>query len=282
MFSNTFARKKSILMESKLQIGRFMVEPIRKSSFQTTVLRSFLPLFTTSIFISPNLVAEETPDGASIWSGESELGFVLTDGNTETHTINGKLGLTGDGEIWRKKVGFEVLGSSQNDETSAEKYSAEGQLDRKFANDTFLFGNLSYSDDRFSGFDFESSVSSGMGKTLINNEKTNLVVEAGPGVRVSKPKDGSSEEEATLGLGLDYKLNFSETAKFSQSFDVDVGEDRTVTTSVSGLTSQMVGNLAMKFTLTVKHNSDPVVDSGTGQEKESTDTETAVTVVYSF
>jgi len=58
---------------------------------------------------------------------------------------------------------------------------------------------------------------------------------------------------------------------------VDVGEDTTVTKSVTALTAQINGSLATKITYTIKNTSDVPTD-----DIEKTDTETAVTLVYSF
>ncbi|HGX93410.1 MAG TPA: DUF481 domain-containing protein, partial [Candidatus Tenderia sp.] len=68
----------------------------------------------------------------------------------------------------------------------------------------------------------------------------------------------------------------SKTSHFTQELVSDIGEDSTVTKSVTALKTQINGSLAMKLSYTLKNTSK--VPTG----KEKTDTETAVTLVYGF
>ncbi|KAF0192935.1 MAG: hypothetical protein FD165_38 [Gammaproteobacteria bacterium] len=73
-----------------------------------------------------------------------------------------------------------------------------------------------------------------------------------------------------------YVWKISDTTTFSEELTIDAGQDSTISKSVTGLKSQVAGNLATKLTLTIKNTSD--VPPGV----EKTDTETAVTLVYGF
>ncbi|MEO2173098.1 MAG: DUF481 domain-containing protein [bacterium] len=55
-----------------------------------------------------------------------------------------------------------------------------------------------------------------------------------------------------------------------------MGEQLTVSRSESSLETAIIGNLAMKFAIKVRHNSDVLPG------KEKTDTESTVTLVYKF
>ena len=91
-------------------------------------------------------------------TSNAELGVVLTGGNTETQTTNGKIHAVYELEKWKHSGSLEALGSSTTDvstdvkTTTAEKYSANAKSDYKFNEFDFMFGALSYDDDRFSGF----------------------------------------------------------------------------------------------------------------------------------
>lgn len=68
----------------------------------------------------------------------------------------------------------------------------------------------------------------------------------------------------------------SANAVFMQSISTEIGSDSTISRSESALSSDIVGNLAMKLALNIKHQSEVPV----GNEK--TDTETSMTIVYKF
>jgi putative salt-induced outer membrane protein len=99
-------------------------------------------------------------------------------------------------------------------------------------------------------------------------DKHKLSAEAGVGARQSELQDGTTENEAIFRAGMDYKWLFSEHANFSHK--------NTYLESVSALSAQLVGNLALVASYTVKHNTDvpPLT--------EKTDTYTALSLEYVF
>lgn len=213
----------------------------------------------------------------STWSGEAELGLVATSGNTETQTISGKAKIENDRKKWHHAVSLETLSTESEDVTTAERFLVTGKTDYKISERSYAFGRLSYEDDRFSGYEYQTTGALGMGYRAITQETLSLDLEAGPGVRQSKIDNANdSESETTLYLSglLDWKL--SETANFTEELTSEIGEDVTITKSITGLKSQVAGNLAMKITYTIKNTSEVPVGV------EDTDTETAVTLVYSF
>ncbi|MCF6282644.1 MAG: DUF481 domain-containing protein [Candidatus Polarisedimenticolaceae bacterium] len=211
------------------------------------------------------------------WTGEAELGLVSTTGNTETETFSGKAKVENDRLQWHHTATLETLSAKTSGTKTAERYFVTGKSDYKVSERSYAFARLSYEDDRFSGYEYQANAALGAGYHAIKGERLTLDVEAGPGLRQSKLDDADeSEREGTLYLAglLDWKL--SDSANFTEALTVEMGEDATITKSVTGLKSQIVGNLAMKITYTIKNSSDVPDDV------EETDTETAVTLVYSF
>ena len=236
-------------------------------------------LIAAMTLATTNTLAEEKPSYQS--KASAELGLVITDGNTETQNINAKYELEQEWIKWKNKFKLEAYNSSEDESTSAEKYLLSDQLDYLIDDNDYLFGRLSYEDDRFSGFDYQATISFGYGHRFLDNDLHTLDLEIGPGYRVSKismtaTTDSDTKEEGIVRAGLDYNLKLSETATFQEEFTVEAGSDVTITKSVTSLKAQISGKLAMKISLTVKNTSE--VPDG----KEETDTETAVTLVYSF
>jgi putative salt-induced outer membrane protein len=231
-------------------------------------------LLLTVAAVSSCLAEEEVNDGS--WKGNAELGIVNTTGNTETETISAKAKAETEREKWRHTINFEALNSSDQNATTAERYFLSGQSSYKMGKKNFFFVLLSYEDDRFSGYDYRVTESIGYGRRVIGEPDLTLDLEIGPGARQSKLESGGSEDELLVRGAAKLAWKISKTSKFSEDFSTEVGEDVTVTKSVTGLSAQINGSLATKITYTIKNTSDVPV----GVKK--TDTETAVTLVYSF
>ncbi len=210
------------------------------------------------------------------WAGSGELGYVATTGNTDTSTLTARVGLVYERDRWRHSLGLDALKAEDDSETTAERYFAAWQSDYKLTEQNYLFGRLTYEDDKFNGYEYRSTETLGYGRRVIDTEDMSLDLEIGPGARQSKPEDASVENELILRLAGHYAWQVSDNAKFTQELSADVGEDATVSRSVTALQADIVNNLAMKISFTAKHTTDVPDDV------DKTDTETAVTLVYGF
>ena len=227
------------------------------------------------LFVS--LISNAATEGASsFWSGDIEVGAVFTSGNTEQS--NFKLRTDFAREEGKTKHSFH-----------ADTFSAETDGD-KTANRTYLFyrydysldekqrifGRLAYEDDEFSGFDTQIDATTGYNRTLFQEENWFLTAEAGIGARFTEFETGEDNTEALIRLAGFYEWNISENALFKQFIGFELGDELTTTRSETSLEATIVGNLAMKLAINVKHNSDVLPG------KEKTDTESTVKVVYRF
>ena len=128
------------------------------------------------------------------WAGSGELGFVSTSGNTDTSNLTARLGLVNERDKWRHSLGLEALNTESDGETTAERYFAAGQSDYKISEHDYLFGRLSYEDDKFSGYEYRATETVGYGRRVLNADNMTLDLEAGPGARQSKPEIGNTAE----------------------------------------------------------------------------------------
>ena len=230
-------------------------------------------IFFSALTLTPALFAatNNTP-----WGGEAELGLVSTGGNTKTTTINFKGKVEYKREQWHNLLSLESLNSSSENLTTAERYLLTAKSDYMINDVSYAFGRFSYDDDRFNGFDYRITETLGYGRHIIRKETFKFDAESGLGVRQSKPQAGSSSSEGLIYLSGNVKWNVSKTSVFTQDLFSEIGSDTTITKSVTGLKTQINGDLAMKATYTFKQTSKVPV----GIDKM--DTETAVTLVYSF
>lgn len=70
--------------------------------------------------------------------------------------------------------------------------------------------------------------------------------------------------------------DFSDHANFTQQIKIEDGNENTFSESVSAVTANLTGDLALSVSYTVKHNSSVPIGS------ENTDTSTAVSLIYGF
>lgn len=243
----------------------------------------YLSILLLSMVATVVNAEEEKQAEASPWKIEAELGYVNTTGNTETTSTKGVFDAVYEVENWRHKLHAEAFGQETQDDTtkesvvSAERYQLLGKSDYKFTERDYGFALADLKKDRFSGFEYEHVFALGYGRKVTKRENMELDIEIGPGLRVYKVDNApESEDEAVLRLSADYWWQFTESAKFTQKLKTDIGEEFTASESVTGLQAAINSTLALKVTYTVRHKSKVPVDT------EKTDTETAVTLVYSF
>ena len=216
----------------------------------------------------------ETAVMTPTWKANVEIGFVKTGGNTKTETLNAKAKAETEREKWRHTINLEALNSSDQTVSTAERYMISGQSSFKMGAKNFFFVLASYEDDRFSGYDYRVLESIGYGRRVLGDPALTLDLEIGPGARQSKLDSGVNEDELMVRGAAKLMWQVSPTSKFTEDLSTDVGEDVTITKSVTALSAKINGSLSTKLTYTIKNTSDVPV----GFEK--TDSEMAVTLVY--
>lgn len=225
------------------------------------------------VVAAPNVAAEEEE---SPWAGKAKLGYLATSGNTDNSNLNAGFGISYSTDDWKHAFEAVAIHSTEDNATTAEAYEAGWKSERNLSENNFLFGQLDWRKDRFSGYETQFSQTVGYGRRLIDSEIHKLNVEIGVGARQSKLIDGTDENETIIRGGLDYKWQLSETAAFTQGITIESGQENTYTESVTALSAQLVGNLALVASYTIKNNSDvlPLI--------EKTDTYTAISLEYIF
>jgi putative salt-induced outer membrane protein YdiY len=214
---------------------------------------------------------------AATWSGNAELGFIETGGNSDTQSLNGKFVIARKQGDLKTGLKAEALTSKENGDTSKEKYRAEGKADYSFGELGYFTTLLTYEDDRFSGYEWQSTLSVGYGYRAWASGNDKLDLEIGPGYRRNVLQVRGEVEEETVGrASLNLELNIGENAKFTEILSVEGGESNTVYKSDMGLQSTLAGALAMKISYIVKYTDKVPEDT------VNTESQVGVTLVYLF
>lgn len=225
------------------------------------------------------------------WEASAEFGLLYTSGNTETESLKAKLNASRDVQNWRHKGVLDYYTAEQKDqetgETSetADRMFVSAQSNYKFEPDSrdsmFVFG--SYEEDEYSGFEYQATVATGYGARYRYDEAIYADYEIGPGYSRTKPVQVEGEppveSEGSVILRVAGSLNWkiSENSKFHALLSSEVGEDNTKSKAELSVSANINSALAMKVSLGASHNSEVADES-----IEKLDTETAVTLVYSF
>ena len=216
---------------------------------------------------------------------DGEFGLIITTGNTETTSVKGKITAQQELDNWSNDFILDALykkdevtvDDQTSEQTTAQKVFVSGQGNYKLENPDhrlFVFG--SYEDDRFSSYDYQSTVAAGWNQKLWKDEVSSFEYSIGPGYSYNKTNAGQTESGMIVRGALNYQWKVSDTATFKQQLSSEVGTDNTKSKSVTSLSAQLVGSLSMKLSVTLDHNTD--VAEGT----DKLDTQTAVTLVYTF
>lgn len=223
---------------------------------------------------------------AATWTGKGEAGLVISSGNTETETANAKLALARESGNWKNAFGLAGLYASDDVGTTAQRWEAATQSDYNFSPKTFWFGAARYEDDEFSGFEYQATVSTGLGRKFIDTERTQFIGTLGVGYKLLETRDsfdevtgallerGEEQRDGILRGTLDYDHKFNANTTLINKFVVEAGSDNTFLQNELSLQVKMMEKLALAVGYAVRHNTDPP------EGFEKTDTLTTINLVY--
>lgn len=235
------------------------------------------------------------------WSADAEFGLISTSGNTTTSSLKAKLDIQQELTRWRNQYILEGLykqdevdvtdgaETTKESQTTAQKMFGSVQSDYKLnAEHQGLFVYGSYEDDRFSGYAYQGTIAAGYSDRLFKTDKSRLNYSVGPGVAFTKAEDvveadvvteGEKTTSAVVRFSANYLYRITENSKFTQTVSSDIAAQsgkNTKTKSETALTANISSALAMKASFSVNHN------THVPEEKKHADTQTAITLVFSY
>jgi len=237
-------------------------------------------LLTGSVYAheeeEPEAVEEEVV--VDPWEGTGEFGFVNTTGNTETVALNLKLNFIRTGERWRHRFSGTALNTSEDGVQDNERYTVEVQSDRKFGENSWLFGAFRWDADKFGSYDPSVSLTAGYGRLLMKSERHELKGEIGAGYRkLTETVTDDSSSEAIVRFLLDDTWQVFKSTRWTNRLLVETGSSNTFTQFNTGLAVSMTDRFAIKLGFEARNNSK--IPPG---DTEHTDTITSANVVYNF
>ncbi len=235
--------------------------------------------------VSMQVQANQPAGADKVWTTSAELGAITTSGNTVGTSVTGKIDAKQELEQWSNqyilsaffKEDEKTENGNKVTEKSAERYFVSAKAAYKLEEDfdkLFVFG--SYTDDKFGAYLKYTTLAVGYGTRIYNAEDKSLDVEIGPGYFTGERSTGETENGLIVRGAAAFNWAISESASFAQTLSVEYGDDNTRTIAESALLAKINGALQMKAAFLVQNDSE--VPLG----KKSTDTQTSLTLVYSF
>ena len=213
------------------------------------------------------------------WTGKGEAGIAVASGNTDTKSANAKIALGNKHDKWEELASLAANYVRTDGDTTAKRWELGLQERYSFSGHTFWYGGLRYEEDKFSGFDHQGVVSTGIGRKFIDNDTTHFSGQVGVGYKFFKtlpvglvPGDKDSKIAGVAGLDFDHKL--TDTTKVYDKFSAEVASGNKFLQNEIGLAVKMSDRLALSLGYAVRHNTSPPA----GFKK--TDTLTTLNLVY--
>jgi putative salt-induced outer membrane protein len=232
------------------------------------------------------VAAKEAPEPGRTWNTSAELGAITTSGNTVGTSVTGKIDARQELEDWSNEYVlsgyFKEDENTQDDgskvrERSAERFSLSAKAAYKLVDDgAKLFALASHVDDKFGAYTRYSTLGVGYGARWLKTSDKSIDAEIGPGYFKGMRATGELESGMTVRGAATLKWQLSDSAAFAQAISVERGTSNTHSMAETSLRTKINGTMQMKAAFSVRN------DTSVPEDKKNTDSQTSVTLVYSF
>lgn len=225
-----------------------------------------------------------------VWMGKGQFGFLDSHGNSDAESINGNVDMTRYDGNWKNEAYVGGLYGKNSGIVSAERWETRLQSNYTFTDGIFGFGGLRFEHDMFDGFQYQASVTGGVGDKFIDTADTKLIGQIGVGYRRLRPElifrdpDGvvtsrqlqDASGEAIGTIGVDFSHALTKTTVLSDKFLMEAGSDNTLLHDEIAVNVKMSTRLALSVGYGITDNTNPPPMT------KKLDTVATVNLVFSF
>ncbi len=228
--------------------------------------------------------ADHIPDTG--WNTSAELGAITTSGNTVGASVTGKIDARQELENWSNQ--YILSGFFKEDERSlpdgemvrlrsAQRISVSAKAAYRLLEEgkkLFVLGT--HVDDRFGAYTDYNTMAVGHSTRLYQAGANSVDVELGPGYFSGTRAAGATESGFTVRGAAALRWQLSPSAVFSQTASVERGTSNVHSSAEAALSTKINGTMQMKAAFVARN------DTNVPEGKKNTDTQTSLTLVYSF
>jgi len=244
-----------------------MTDPYRGAVVMTTLVISALAAAPASHAADAHAPAPLIPG----WGGKGAIGVVMSTGNVDASSANAKLDVAHANGRWKDTLHLEALYSKSATFVSGERWAGLFQSNYQLTKPLFVFGQLHYTDDKFSGFSYQGSATAGVGYDFLATATNKLSGQVGAGYRNLRPetyvKDaagnvlrripGTASGNAIATAAVDFEHDFNAATKLTDKVQVESGASDTLLENDLAVQVQMSRRLALSVGYAVHDNSSP-------------------------
>ncbi len=220
------------------------------------------------------------------WTTSAELGAISTSGNTVGTSVTSKIDAKQETNDWSNE--YIVSGYFKDEEVtrddgqkererSAQRLSLSAKAAFKLLEDgdkLFVLGT--HIDDKFGAYTRYSTLGVGYGAEWYKDDRKTVDVEIGPGYFSGERAAGELDNGVTVRGAAAVKWKLSDTALLSQTVSVERGTSNIHSMAETALSTKINSTMQMKAAFNIRN------DTSVQEDKKNTDTQTSVTLVYSF
>jgi putative salt-induced outer membrane protein len=248
-------------------------------------------IFLLALAPTAAMGAEQAPPPPQdVWIGKGQFGFLSSRGNSDSQSINGNIDMLRYDGAWKNEFYAGGLYGKNSGIVSAERWETRGQSNYTFSDNLFAFGGLRYEHDLFDGFQYQASVTAGIGNKFINTNDTKLTAQVGAGYRrlrretIDKDSTGAvisrtpldAQGEAIGTAGIDFSHSFTKTTTVTNKFLLESGSSDSLLHDELALTVKMSDKLALSVGYAITDNTKPPAPL------KKLDTVATVNLVFAF
>jgi len=198
------------------------------------LMRFFYALITVIVSISLPAVAQESMDTAeapqSSWKNILEFSLANTTGNSETTAFASKFASEFDTAAhWKFYFDAFFTYVETDGSESANRLLLEAKTEYDLTAKLFLLLQADYTQDKFQGFDYRTTIGPGIGYRFWDSEAKSLKIFASATYRVDEFRSEGlpSEQYAALSGSIEYEQQLNENVTIGNDLDFHTQVDET-------------------------------------------------------
>ena len=249
------------------------------------------PILALALAAACSAACADTPalPSTSGWHTSAELGAISVSGNTAGTSITGKIDARQEIDRWNNQYvasGFfkEDVQRRSDGSTTTVRTARRIALSSKFGyrlnddneRDDRAYLLATHVEDKFGAYTEYSTLGVGRSARWLQTLDKTLDLELGPGYFSGVRPNGDSESGVTVRGAAALKWQLSPSALFSNTVSVERGTSNVHSSAEAALSTKINGTMQMKAAFVARN------DSNVPEFKKNTDTQTSVTLVYSF
>jgi len=214
------------------------------------------------------LAAQEPPAPAApppLWSGQGELSFVSTSGNSDTQTLGVGVEAAYQPLPWSVAFKAAFVRNEADGEEKASSFAAMLRGARAISPRLEAFARGDYLKNRFAGIQSRWSGEGGVAYALFPSPPQRLKAEAALGYTTERRVAAEDSSFPSGRIGLIYEWQISKSAVYSEELSFvedleDTGNWRIVNTGA--VTADVTTVLALKLSFAILYSNEPVPGFG--------------------